>query len=570
MIEQQNKIINLLTQIVQPMELSKSCSSTQLNGQLQIGLNQQFKPTGMTQKCQSETTGIIEQPLLTKFNQQYELTELNQQSQPTGIIKQSVDSIPLGLNQNIIQSQPTGLSKQSKLTRIDQQFEATELNQLQLSQTMLSEKSQPTRFNEQSKLVGLNQEFEPAKFSQQSQQTKQSQLLKFIPPALSQQSRKTKLNQLPKSQPTELNQQSEPAQLNQKSQSVGLNQQLQSSEFTKQSQPTGITLQSQPANLNQEFQPTGSDQQSLTSGYDWHSQSIELNQQSQPTGLYQQFCSNQDPLVGQLHNSQSSELNQQFCPSLQPEQIQQAKNVALKHSHTTEFIDQFKTQQQSPKAQGNHQFKHSSISKQSDPIQQRLNFDGSQFNQSFHSLPEFSPVSSPIKFQDYNFSDEVDSWDTGTDDELGLLQLSHRARSNSISSNSYLSSSGSSTETIPESTGQYTGFGPPPFKTPPKLREIQDVLGDHPGTGVANLRNLAISLAKDAIFGKDEMVRCSLSGRKNTAALDEKKLKYIKTIIQSRVPRMSEAEFESLWILCRSSISKSCQSLRTKSKRKLY
>ena len=100
--------------------------------------------------------------------------------------------------------------------------------------------------------------------------------------------------------------------------------------------------------------------------------------------------------------------------------------------------------------------------------------------------------------------------------------------------------------------------------------EVQDVLADHPGTGIANLRNLAISLAKDAIFGKDEMMRCSLSGRKNTASLDAKKLQYIKTIIHSRVPRMSDAEFESLWILCRGSISKSCQGLRNKAKKKLY
>ena len=57
----------------------------------------------------------------------------------------------------------------------------------------------------------------------------------------------------------------------------------------------------------------------------------------------------------------------------------------------------------------------------------------------------------------------------------------------------------------------YTNFGPPPFKTPPKLLEVLDVLADHPGTGVANLRNLAISLAKDAIFGKDEMMQCSLT-----------------------------------------------------------
>lgn len=145
-------------------------------------------------------------------------------------------------------------------------------------------------------------------------------------------------------------------------------------------------------------------------------------------------------------------------------------------------------------------------------------------------------------------------------------------RSNSISSTPYTCSSESSTETVTdhESAEQSTYFEPPPFKTPPKLRAIKDVLGDHPGTGIAHLRNLAISLAKDAMFGKEEMVRCSLSGRKSTMALDEKKLKYIKTIIKSRVPRMSETEFDHLWILCRNSISKSCQGLRVKSRRKLY
>ena len=96
---------------------------------------------------------------------------------------------------------------------------------------------------------------------------------------------------------------------------------------------------------------------------------------------------------------------------------------------------------------------------------------------------------SSIPFQYYDFSDELDSWDTstGTDDELSLLHLSQQTRSNSISSTHCSFSSGNSTETVPESTEQYTNFGPPLFNTPPKLREIQDVLGDHLGTGIANL-----------------------------------------------------------------------------------
>ena len=84
-------------------------------------------------------------------------------------------------------------------------------------------------------------------------------------------------------------------------------------------------------------------------------------------------------------------------------------------------------------------------------------------NQSSQSLSEFSLVSSSIPFQDYDFSDELESWDTSnyTNDELGLLQLSQRTRSNSISSTHNSLSSGSSTETVPKSTVQYTNFGSP-------------------------------------------------------------------------------------------------------------
>ena len=55
---------------------------------------------------------------------------------------------------------------------------------------------------------------------------------------------------------------------------------------------------------------------------------------------------------------------------------------------------------------------------------------------------------------------------------------------------------------------------PPPFTTPPKLKTIQQVLAYNPGSSVANLRNLALCLARDAIFGRDEMVKFSLSGWK--------------------------------------------------------
>ena len=174
-----------------------------------------------------------------------------------------------------------------------------------------------------------------------------------------------------------------------------------------------------------------------------------------------------------------------------------------------------------------------------------------------------------------------DFWETSTDDDVELLDIfkynSQSSNSNyqsssdndatlsttAIDSLQLSGSSSSSTTSINASTLQ------PPFSTPPKLQSIEQVLGDNPGSSVANLRNLALSLARDAIFGREQMVRCSISGRKNTSSLDDKKLEYIKTVVRSRVPNMAQNEFECIWRLCKSTISKSCQSLRTSTKRKL-
>ena len=67
-------------------------------------------------------------------------------------------------------------------------------------------------------------------------------------------------------------------------------------------------------------------------------------------------------------------------------------------------------------------------------------------------------------------------------------------------------------------------------------------MNDHPGTDV----QLAIALARDAIFRKDQIVKCSLSGRKQTGMLDQEKLNYIKMAVHSRVPNKSAVEFEHL------------------------
>ena len=126
----------------------------------------------------------------------------------------------------------------------------------------------------------------------------------------------------------------------------------------------------------------------------------------------------------------------------------------------------------------------------------------------------------------------------------------------------------SSSQGVPHEEPSYCP-SPPPFPSPAKLIPVSEVLKEHPGSDVASLRDLTIALARDSIFGRDELSHCSLSGRKNTTTLDSKKLDYIKKVVYSRCPKKSLAEFEFIWGLCRSSLSKCCQGLRTSARRKL-
>ena len=93
---------------------------------------------------------------------------------------------------------------------------------------------------------------------------------------------------------------------------------------------------------------------------------------------------------------------------------------------------------------------------------------------------------------------------------------------------------------------------------------------DYPGTDVASLRRLTTALARDAIFGREALGRSSLSGKNNTGCLEKHKLDYIKAVVKSRVPNMLEVAFEGIWSKCRSSLSKSCQMMRTNAKKKIF
>ena len=109
---------------------------------------------------------------------------------------------------------------------------------------------------------------------------------------------------------------------------------------------------------------------------------------------------------------------------------------------------------------------------------------------------------------------------------------------------------------------------PPPFRTPEKLQPIDSILREYQGEQVPTLRLLAVALARDGIFGREVLAKNSLSGRKGTGVLDQAKLEYIKTLVRTRVPKKSDVEFEYIWSLCRGSLSKCCQGLRSSLKKR--
>ena len=104
-IEQQNQIINLLTQIVKPAGLSEQSSLTHQFQTIQ-------QSPRLTEKCQ-----LSGHNQLSRLNQEFETTV---QFEPTGLNQQR--SQPSRLNK---QSDPTGLIEQSQLIKFNQQYEPT-------------------------------------------------------------------------------------------------------------------------------------------------------------------------------------------------------------------------------------------------------------------------------------------------------------------------------------------------------------------------------------------------------------------------------------------------------------
>lgn len=80
-----------------------------------------------------------------------------------------------------------------------------------------------------------------------------------------------------------------------------------------------------------------------------------------------------------------------------------------------------------------------------------------------------------------------------------------------------------------------------------------------PGKDVASLRALTVALARDAIFGRESLSKCSLSGRKGTGILSKEKIQYIKQLVHSRVPNKYFESMPTIVVEIMPNNSKQCQ-----------
>ena len=258
--------------------------------------------------------------------------------------------------------------------------------------------------------------------------------------------------------------------------------------------------------------------------------------------------------------------------SLQPQQHHQSQQQPIAPQQQLDLTISSET---APSAQ-NNVVPASNSNLQAEPLSFQQDFyASSQANsQSFSSA-----ISDDLLSELENSADDLEflsstSWPDQTTQQFGSRfnqqnswpeQSSHQTRSRFNQQNLWPDQPSHQVES------RYSQQIPPPlpFSTLPKLEPVEKVMNDHPGNDVATLRELAIALARDAVFGREELIKNSLSGRKNTGSLDRKKLDYIKTVVHTRRPTMSDIDFEQVWTLCRQSISKSCQTLQSNAKRKL-
>ena len=85
--------------------------------------------------------------------------------------------------------------------------------------------------------------------------------------------------------------------------------------------------------------------------------------------------------------------------------------------------------------------------------------------------------------------------------------------------------------------------------TPPILKPVEKVMNDQTGNDVATLREVVIALARDAVFGREELI---VAGKTQEASIERNWI-----ILKQYCTPDSQTccrYFEQIWTLCRQSM----------------
>lgn len=102
------------------------------------------------------------------------------------------------------------------------------------------------------------------------------------------------------------------------------------------------------------------------------------------------------------------------------------------------------------------------------------------------------------------------------------------------------------------------------------LIDHQEVLRKYPKLrGECKIRSLSSKLAKEAFFGEQVMMQCTVKGHRDYPALPQQELAELKQVLFSQFPQFwsSPTEFEPIWSTCIDSINQACKHLRRKNGR---
>ena len=100
------------------------------------------------------------------------------------------------------------------------------------------------------------------------------------------------------------------------------------------------------------------------------------------------------------------------------------------------------------------------------------------------------------------------------------------------------------------------------------LKSVVDVLNASRNLLIpGKASTLAVKLAREAFFGEEVLLKCTVAGGRGFYALPVDELRDMKAVIWQQFSTMPQSKFKAVWKDCLEAIGQACKRARDKSKR---